>query len=298
MASRGGWAQACAAALALSAVSPAFGAPAADLFYQRAVMTAADSDCHLFAADVSAALVASQAQARGAALRSGEDGASLDAAAARASAAAAGAGCASPDIAAAAARVRAAFAGYARLDHMDFPGDLEAWTAVRPADEGALHWRVLQRDRFGWDEMGFGVAGRSEARQLMAVANFADAAQPYGARLVIRDEALTAGPFLDPRQADVNGRIPIADRLPPRAATRVFAAEAMSPAGPDLDAEGRGAWAFRFPEAAMQALAKLDPRESVAVEFLFQGDDAGGGVRTAYVEVGDFAAARAFAELR
>ena len=47
------------------------------------------------------------------------------------------------------------------------------------------------------------------------------------------------------------------------------------------------------PEAAATALAGLDPRESVTVEFVFQG--AGGDlVKTAYVEVGDFAAGRAF----
>ncbi|MDO9247070.1 MAG: hypothetical protein Q7U11_11435, partial [Phenylobacterium sp.] len=37
-------------------------------------------------------------------------------------------------------------------------------------------------------------------------------------------------------------------------------------------------------------LSGLDPREAVMVEFLFAGDAA----RRAYVEVGDFAAGRAF----
>ncbi len=295
MAIRGGWAQALAAALALTAAGPALAATAADLFYERALMSAADASCHLFQPDVSAALAASLAQARGAALRSGADPASLDALAARASAAAAGAGCGSPSITAAAARVRDAFAGYAHLDQMEFPGELDSWTALRPADDGVAHWRVVQNDRFGWNELKFGVAGRGEARALMAVAEFADGARPYGARLVMRDASLTTGPFLDPGQADVNGRIPIADRLPPRAATRVFNAEAMSPAGSDLAGRDRaGAWAFRFPEAAIDALQALDPREAVAVEFLLPGDE---GVRTAYIEVGDFAAARAFAEI-
>ena len=38
------------------------------------------------------------------------------------------------------------------------------------------------------------------------------------------------------------------------------------------------------------------PRESVAVEFLFAGDN-GEEVRTAYVDVGDFAAGQAFESL-
>jgi len=292
---RGGMAQAWAAALALTAASPALGQSAADLFYQRAVMSAADAACHLFAPDVAASLAASLAQAHGAALRSGLDGASLDAVAARASGAVRAAGCASPAIAAAAQEVRGAFAGYAHLDRMDFPGELGSWTAERPAADGAAHWRVVQRDRFGWDVLQFGLAGHGDERPLMGVASFADGAQPYGARLVLRDTSVTSGPFLDPREADISGRIPIDGRLPPRSATRVFNAEAMSPAGGDL-AGADGGWAFRFPAAAAEALAGLDPREAVAVEFLFPGDD-GDGVRTAYVEVGDFAAARAFQQV-
>lgn len=284
----------CLVLLAAAAAGPAAASSAGDLFYERALMTAADGACRLFAPDVSAALAAAKAQARGAALRSGDDPASLAGVEARAGAAAQAAGCASPAIAAAAQRVRQAFEGYARLDHLDFPGEFAGWTALRAPDDGQVRWRVLQQDRFGWDALRFGLAGRGEGRPLMAIAAFADGAQPYGARLVLRDPALTTGPFLDARQADIAGRIPIDARLPPRAATQVFAAEAMSPAGHDLASPGDGAaWAFRFPAAAVDALAGLDPRESVAVEFLFAGDD-GESVRTAYVEVGDFAAARAF----
>jgi hypothetical protein len=73
-----------------------------------------------------------------------------------------------------------------------------------------------------------------------------------------------------------------------------FNAEARSVAGRDLRPQGaRSGVAFRFPVAAADALAGLDPRESVAIEFLFPGV-GGDTVRTAYVEVGDFAAGRAF----
>ena len=142
--------------------------------------------------------------------------------------------------------------------------------------------------------MQFGVAGHGDARPLIAAASFADGAQPYGARLVMRDASLTSGPYLDPRAADIAGRLPIDARLPPRSASRVFTAEAMAPAGRPAGVRTcQARWAFRFPAAAAEALAGLDPREAVAVEFLFAGDD-GEEVRTAYVEVGDFAAARAF----
>ncbi len=56
------------------------------------------------------------------------------------------------------------------------------------------------------------------------------------------------------------------------------------------------AWAFRFPAEAAGALAMLDPREAVAVEFLFEGSGRD-QVRRAYVEVGDFAAGRAFLQV-
>ena len=294
MAIRSRLAQVAVATLGVLAVGPALAAsPAADLFYQRAVMTAADGACRLFAPDVATALAASKAQARGAALRSGADPAGLAAVEAQASAAGA-AGCHSPAIAAAADQVRAAFAGYAHLDHMDFHGEFTAWLAERPASDTEPRWHASQRDRFGWDVMRFGLAGHGDDRPLTAVASFADGAQPYGARLVMRDVDATSGPYLDVRQADIDGRIPIDGRLPPRASSRVFEAGDMTAADkalvtPDMP----GAWSFAFPQAASDALAQLDPRESVAVEFLFAGD-GGESVRTAYVEVGDFAAARAF----
>jgi hypothetical protein len=71
-------------------------------------------------------------------------------------------------------------------------------------------------------------------------------------------------------------------------------AEARSAAGPDLlPRTVTTGWAFRFPATAARALASLDPREAVAVEFMFPGEQ----VRTAYVEVGDFAAGQAFLQM-
>jgi hypothetical protein len=292
MAIRAGLAQAAVAFGLMAAASTAPAAtPAANLFYDRAVMTAADGACRLFAPDVAAALAAAKAQARDAALRSGADPASLAAAEARADAAGA-AGCRSAGVVAAAQRVRAAFAGYARLDHMDFPGEFASWRADRPPPGDAPQWRASQRARFGWDVMVFGLAGQGQT--LTAAASFADGARPYGARLVLRDADATSGPYLDARLADIAGHIPIDGRLPPRTSSRVFEAGQMRPAGADLaPPDMPGAVVFDFPDAAVDALARLDPRESAAIEFLFAGEGPD-EVRTAYVEVGDFAAAKAF----
>jgi hypothetical protein len=48
-----------------------------------------------------------------------------------------------------------------------------------------------------------------------------------------------------------------------------------------------------FPAAAANALAALDPREAATVEFLFPSGQ-GERVEAASIEVGDFAAGRAF----
>jgi len=297
MATRGKRAQGLAALLACCLAAPAAAAPALDLYYQRSLMLAADGACRLFAPDVAQALAASAIQARSAALRSGAGPAELADLRARAAGDASAAGCGSAAILAAAKQVRTAFSGYAKLEHMDFPGEFASWSAERSPTGAHLEWRVSQQDRFGWDDLLFGVVGRGPDRPLMAVANFADGATPYAARLVLRDVSVTQGPFLDWRQSDLAGHLPIDARLPPRASTIAFAAEAMSPAGTDLAPRTMtNAWAFRFPDAARAALADLDPREAVAVEFLFAGD-GGEEVRTAYVEVGDFAAAQAFEKI-
>ncbi|HEY3799823.1 MAG TPA: hypothetical protein VGL58_15850 [Caulobacteraceae bacterium] len=281
-------------ALAMLAAPAAQAAPAAiDLFYQRALMSAANAACRLFAPDVATALTASELQARGAALRSGADPAALAQVQAKAAADVQADGCGSSSIAAAAAQVRSGFDGYAHLQQMPFPGDGGVWTAERAPTDGVAHWRVTQSQRFGWDSLRFGVVGNGGARFLMAAASFADGAQPYGARLVLRDVTATSGPFLDVRLADADGRIPLDGRLPPRMSTVSFNAEAMSPAGKDLASGMAPAFVFRFPAASLAAMQSLDPRESVAVEFLFAGDNDD-EVRTAYVDVGDFAAADAF----
>jgi hypothetical protein len=135
--------------------------------------------------------------------------------------------------------------------------------------------------------MTFGLAGR-DAPVLVAVAQFADGATPYVARLVVRDTGRTLGPYL-PGSSKT-----LAARMPPARSLRAFLADARGRAEVELlPKDAKGGWTLRFPAAAAAALADLDPREAVAVEFLFPHDK----VRTAYVEVGDFAAGQAFVKL-
>jgi hypothetical protein len=260
-----------------------------DQYYERSVMSAADARCDLFEPGVGSALAAATAQARGAALRAGVDSAALAQVARNAESRAASTACDSPDLDTAARRVRNAFELYSKLNRMTYPGEIADWRADRGSGRAA-RWRLAQSAAFGWDKMVFGVAGREYSEALMAVAMFADGQEPYAARLVIRDVTRTSGPYLDVRTT--GGRATLAKRLPP-GALLTFAAEARSAAGLDLLPKGatKGV-AFRFPAQALRAMTALDPREAVAVEFLFAGDRD--QVRKAYVEVGDFAAGRAF----
>jgi hypothetical protein len=278
---------------AVMATAPGYAhAQILDLVYERTVMTVADRRCSLFTPDVSAALAAAQAQARGAARRGGASPDALRTVEDRARTKAAGTDCASRDLATAAGRVREAFAGYARLQRIDYPGERAAWRADRTGI-GSIRWRLAQDARFGPDRMTFGLAGRQTPGVLIAVAQFVDGQTPYSARLLMRDTVRSDGPYLD--GAGASGQtLPLDRRLPPRSALRSYAAEARSTAGTDLRPKDAPAgWAFRFPGQAAAELASLDPRESVAIEFLFPDDV----VRRAYVEVGDFAAGRAFLNL-
>src|SRR5437899_226245 len=79
----------------------------------------------------------------------------------------------------------------------------------------------------------------------VVVAAFADRAAPDAARLLVRDEARSSGPYRDRVSQPVRG-LPLDRRLPPRAALRAFPAEARSAAGTDLlPKEARSGWAFR-----------------------------------------------------
>ena len=281
-------------AVAALSVAPGFAhAAPVDLFYERTVMTAAQERCSLFAPDVAAALASAAAQARGAALRAGTSDATLRQVERNALAKAGSADCASADISTAALRVKIAFAGFAKMDRLTYPGDVADWRADRGIGRGA-RWKLAQDVAFGRDRMAFGLAGVSNPGALVAVARFADGAEPYAARLILRDDSRSSGPYLNRWTTGSTADLPLIKRLPPSGALKTFAAAARSPATPDLLPKDAGpGWTFRFPDAAAHDLAQLDPREAIAVEFLFPGDVT----RRAYVEVGDFAAGRAFLQL-
>jgi hypothetical protein len=282
------WTGVLAGAACLMSPSVLLAANAADQLYERTLMSAADARCRLFEHAVGSALDAARAQARGATLRSGASQADVEALEQRARGKAAQATCRSKDMTTAADRVRSAFEAYATLQRMHYPGDLSAWHAERGVSATIPLWRLSQPSMFGADRLIFGLVSRSNA--VSAVATFADGAQPYAARLVMRDPARTQGPYLNLR-----GGAGLSFKVAPRSASQVFNAETREQAPVTLLPTGaKTGLGFRFPVAAAEAISLLDPREAVTIEFTFADRNGRDAVRKAYVEVGDFAAGRAF----
>ncbi len=269
-----------AAVCAVMAPVGAWAAHPSNLYYERSLMSAAGTRCNLFTPGIAAALEAGAQQARGAALRSGMAMNDVKQVRARALAKAAAVSCASSDLTVAAVRVRSAFEAWAKMTKMTFPGEHAPWYADRSTYRSA-QWRLSQAGRAGAVVSTFGIAGDLDRNALVAVAAFTGQ-QPYAARLVMRDEARAALPWLGTAATRP---------LPPRSASLVVLAEGKGAAEKGLLSTGATSGvAFRFPARAAERLATLDPRERFAVEYMFPGDR----VVTATFEVGDFAAGRAF----
>ena len=264
--------------LCAAAWAPAQANGPLDFYYERSLMAAAGARCNLFNAQIRAALEAASAQARSAALRAGRSEPDVQAVRSRAAAKAEAVSCGSPDLATAAVRVRTAFEGWSKVTRITYPGADGGWTADRTVYRSPT-WRLVESSG---PEAAFGVAGNEAAPYALAAVMAANGGEaPYGARLKFRDLQRAPAAWLARSGADA---------LPPPAALRTVFAEAKAPAAPGLSHGDGSATAFRFPSAAADALAALDPRERFEVEFLYAHDH----VRTATFEVGDFAAGRAF----
>jgi hypothetical protein len=117
------------------------------------------------------------------------------------------------------------------------------------------------------------------------VVSFVGRPRPYAARIVMRDPALAARPWLTPAGGAV---------LPPETVRREVWSAGTRVAPATLLATGRTQGeAWYFPSTAADQLARLDPREPFVIEFLFRD----GSIARAMFEAGDFAAARAFVGL-
>ena len=251
-------------------------------YFERSFVLAADARCRLFDPALTTALTASAWQARGAAARAGATDVALAETAERARTSAARTPCADPQLAMVKTRVSDAFNGWSRIAKMSFPGGRAAWTADRTAFSSPT-WRLMQTTRVGASPVTFGyVEGGGERQTLKAVVSFIGQSRPYAARVVMRDIERAPHPYMTS---------PGVAAMPPEAMRRAFfaAGNLAADKGLLLPEKTQGE-AWLFPADTAEALAKLDPREPFAVDFLFSD----GSMARATFEAGDFAAGRAF----
>lgn len=260
------------------------GSGAARSWFERSFVAAADRKCRLFDPALGAALEASALQARGAAARAGETSEQLAQGLAQAEALAAATACDHPDLAVVRERAVSAYGAWTGLRRMDFPGARSAWKADRTRRD-ADAWRLSQTGGIGGARATMGLLARVDGADDLAVAvAFPGQARPYAARITLRDAERVNLPWLKDGGA----------ALPPHWTTTSVMAASNAPTELALTGALKGdgrLWVF--PASAGDALARLDPRETFVVEFLFR-DDSVARVR---FEVGDFAAGRAFAAL-
>ncbi len=261
-----------------------------DLLFERTLMMTADQGCNLFTPEVSSTLDAARAQARNAGLRSGVSRADIEATEGRARDKALQTPCKSPDLAIAAARVRQAFRSDSQTLKHVYSGDHASWIASRVSRAGTISWQVSQDIQQAGNHMVLGLAGHPNVHHLIGLIETTGRESPYGARLILRDDTVTLGPYLDVRSQSL-AQTSLSRLFPPEAGQIGYVAVARSRAGRDLLKPGMtGGWAFRFPPEAIPLMANLDPREAFAVDLLFPE----GAAHRIYFEVGDFAAGRAF----
>ncbi len=252
----------------------------AQTYAERSIMRIANQRCRLFDANVTLALSMAEAQARNATLRAGGDNARMREIADIAETKAASLACDDPVLTAEAGRVRAAFSAYARMLRMTFPGGGAAWKADRTVLASRVEtgrWALTTSPVHADVDTRFGVVVIGGRLSLFATPLDSDAS-PATARLVMRDPELADRPYL-------SGAL----NPPPRNVSKVYLA-AERRTSPD------GSEGFRFTDAATEALAALDPREAIVVEFVYTSPQGERVTRTLY-EVGDFAPAYGFLRL-
>ncbi|MFW5660388.1 MAG: hypothetical protein ACOC05_03250 [Oceanicaulis sp.] len=250
-------------AAALAAAPPPTGS--AEVYAQRVALVAADTACAVFSRAERALLDALAARSRDDAARAGDTPAELDRFEARHRRA--------PETCnetfAGAAGHREHAAALAQTHEIAFPGLYQDWISERRHRNAPL-WRVRQAARGHAAMLGVH-AGDGDTGDGLAFAVRSESA-PASAVLIARDPSrqphpldFTAGgllpaPFEDALSAwggaaDAERRIPASKRLDAALATRL------------APASGEAAYAFGFPDHALEALRRLAPREGVRIEL-------------------------------
>lgn len=266
------------AALAIATPASADAPDARASYVERRGMLELDSQCHLFNANIRAALQATAAQARGALLRGGWSIAQVRNLEQTVVAAAHARSCSDPRTITSAANARTASASWINANAQTFPGWTRAWYARRAASpEG---WRLSQAINAPL-AASFGVRTVNGREQLSLSVAAPRSASLTSATLVMRDAMRTAPVDIALAQRVAYGLT--AGAPSPATATQFASVSARA----ERSRAGNAQIAFVFPDAAFRNLVSLDPRESVEIRFT-------GSSQVLLVDVGDIAVARAF----
>jgi hypothetical protein len=265
---------------------------------KRYFMVQADARCHLLDGATSQALKAGYLQARNDALRAGLTMDYLAPWLEKAKTAAYQADCDAPSLMAEVNTAEGGFRRFIAVPHLEFNSGRTQWLANRAYGDDKV-WRLVQFQNIDQVDMAFGLYGGLHQNSFSLMAKFKDGLHPYSARLLVRNtDIVTTG---------VINRAPygLSDTLPVGFAeysSLGFIASGKSDVTVDLHpgvktnlagftltgnyigAQGpEDALRFDFPSRAWLAIAKLDPREDIVVEFSTED-----GPRYARFEVGDF----------
>lgn len=310
---RPGWALAASAVLSLASQGIAgptlaqAGDPLTQAVEKRYFFTLVNDRCHLLNAPATTALKAGFVQARNAAIRSGRDMSALAPALDQARAAAAATDCHAPQVTAEMGNAQSALRSFVTQMRLDLPGSRATWSGVR-ADQDTSEWRLVQYQNTSGADLAFGLFGTLAHNSLSVMARFADGTPPYAARILVRDPDHMASGLIDTSAPGIAAHMPwgfgdatslsfmaydqsdVTATLRP--AVKVNFA-GFAPGGGYVGAQAPvDAQRFDFPKAALLAMARLDPREDVVIEF-----ECPDGPRYARFEVGDVITGLAYISL-
>jgi len=270
---------------------------------KRYFLAQADVRCHLLTPAAAMAVTAGYLQARNTTIRSRGAMDALTPWLEQARAAAANAPCDAPELTASARQAQDAYRGFVVQNRLE----LDGWSGDRTYPDKAA-WRLAQYQSSDGADAVLGLYGTLSDARFVVMAHFADGARPYAARLLVRDAGRVNSGLINRAPRDVTRTAPIG--FTP-ATTLSFGARDSADVDVALHPEVRANLAgfsargdyvgksatsdavrFDLPTPAWRAMAPLDPREDVVVEF-----DCDDGPRYLRFEVGDFLTGLSFVRL-
>lgn len=261
----------------------------------RYFLTQADARCHALPADAATALKAGYLQARNTALRAGHSMSDLAPWLDRARDAAANVPCDNAKLDGDFTDAAQAYRRFITQIRLDLPGVRAGWQADRAYGDDA-RWRLVQYQNLADADLAFGIYGKLGAPRFTVMANFHDGEKPYAARLLLRNPQTLSYGLIDTASLSVSPTRPFGfdgDALGFMARASNDVSAVLHPAlqvqtaslafGSSTGPAEQDATRFDFPSRAWPAIARLDPREDMVVEFDFDS-----GPRYVRFEVGDF----------